>query len=70
LQSDNNKFSRRADRNRKMATEGHGCGGGKNRNKKKIHEMDKELAEIRERMEELALRVYRMQRHIGCMNGL
>jgi hypothetical protein len=30
LQSDNNKFSRRADRNRKMATEGHGRGGKKN----------------------------------------
>jgi hypothetical protein len=27
LQSDNNKFSRRADRNRKMATEGHERGG-------------------------------------------
>jgi hypothetical protein len=30
LQSDSNKFSRRADRNRKMATEGHGRGGKKN----------------------------------------
>jgi hypothetical protein len=30
LQSDNNKFSSREDRIRKMATEGHGHGGKKN----------------------------------------
>jgi hypothetical protein len=57
LQSDNNKFSRREDRNRKMATEGHGCGGKKNHQQQRKDEMDKELAEIRARMEELALRV-------------
>jgi hypothetical protein len=57
LQSDNNKFSRRADRNRKMATEGHGHGGREDHKQKKNPEMDLELAEIRARMEELALRV-------------
>jgi hypothetical protein len=57
LQSDNNKFSRRADRNRKMATEGHGCGGKKNHQQQRKDEMDKELTEVRARMEELALRV-------------
>jgi hypothetical protein len=57
LQSDNNKFSRRADRNRKMATEGHGRGGKKNHQQQRKDEMDEELTEIRERMEELALRM-------------
>ena len=40
-----------------MATKGHGCGHREDRKKKKNLEMDKELAEVRERMEELALRV-------------
>ena len=42
-----------------MATEGHGCGGKKNHQQQRKDEMDKELAEIRARMEELALRVQR-----------
>jgi hypothetical protein len=57
LQSDSNKFSRGADRNKKMATEGHGGGGKKNHQQQRKYEMDKELTEIRARMEELALRV-------------
>jgi hypothetical protein len=57
LQSDSNKFSRRADRNRKMATEGHGCGGKKNHQQQRKDEMDKELTEIRARMEELAFQM-------------
>ena len=57
LQSDSNKFSRRVDRNRKMATEGHGRGGKKNHQQQRKDEMDKELIEVRERMKELALRV-------------
>jgi hypothetical protein len=55
LQSESNKFSRREDRNNKMATEGHGCGGKKNHQQHRKYEMDKELTEVRERMEELAL---------------
>jgi hypothetical protein len=43
LQSDSNKFARREDRNRKMATEGHGRGGKKNHQQKRKDEMDKEL---------------------------
>jgi hypothetical protein len=69
LQSDNNKFSRREDRNRKMATEGHGRGGKKNHQQQRKDEMDKELTEIRARMEELALRMQQMQSRIGYMNG-
>jgi hypothetical protein len=42
---------------RNMATEGHGCGGKKNHQQQRKYEMDKELAEIRERMEELALQM-------------
>jgi hypothetical protein len=57
LQSDNNKFSRRADGNRNMATEGHGRGGKKNHQQQEKVEMDKELVEIRARMDELALRM-------------
>jgi hypothetical protein len=56
LQSDNNKFSRRADGNKNMATEGHGRGGKKNHQQQPSKvEMDRELAEIRVRMDELAL---------------
>jgi hypothetical protein len=69
LQSDSNKFSRRADRNRKMATEGHGCMVERRTTAERKDEMDKELTEIRERMEELALRVQQNAKHIGCMNG-
>jgi hypothetical protein len=57
LQSDRNKFSKREDRNKKMDTEGHGSGGKKNHQQQRKDEMDKDLAEIRVRMEELALRV-------------
>jgi hypothetical protein len=41
----------------KMATEGHGCGHREDHNKKKNLEMDLELAEVRERIEQLALRM-------------
>jgi hypothetical protein len=41
LQSDNNKFSTREDKNMKMATKGHGSGGKKNQQKKRKDEMDK-----------------------------
>jgi hypothetical protein len=57
LQSDSNKFVRRADRNRKMATEGHGCDGKKNYEKQRKYEMDEEFTEIREIMEVLALQM-------------
>jgi hypothetical protein len=40
-----------------MAIEGHGCGGKKNHQQKRKDEMDKELMEIRERMEELAFQM-------------
>jgi hypothetical protein len=55
LQSDNSRFSRREDKNRKMATEGHRCGGKKIHQQMSKEEMDLELTEIRARMEELAL---------------
>jgi hypothetical protein len=41
--------------NRKMDTKGHGCGGNKNHQQLRKVDMDKELTEIRARMEELAL---------------
>jgi hypothetical protein len=60
LQSDNNKFSRRVEKNRNMATEGHGHGGKKNHHQQKKNlEMDLELAEVRARIEKLALRMQR-----------
>jgi hypothetical protein len=40
-----------------MATEGHECGDREDCKQKKNPKMDLELPEIRERMEELALRV-------------
>jgi hypothetical protein len=40
--------------NRKMATEGHGCGGKKNHQQQREAKMDKEIVEIRVRMEDLA----------------
>jgi hypothetical protein len=55
LQSDSNKFTRRADRNKKMAAKGHGHSGKKNHHQQRKTDMDKELTEIRARMEELAL---------------
>ena len=43
-----------------MSTKGHGCGGKKNhQQQKKNPEMDLELAEVRERIEKLALRMQR-----------
>jgi hypothetical protein len=51
----NNKLSRRA-KKVKMATEGHGRGQGKDR-QQKIERIDKELIEIRERMDQLTLKV-------------
>jgi hypothetical protein len=57
LQSDSNKFARRAERDMNMATKIHGHGHREDRNQKKNPEMHLELAEIRARMEELALRV-------------
>jgi hypothetical protein len=49
------RFSRRADRNKEMATEGHEHGGRGDHQQMSKVEMDKELTEIRARMEELAL---------------
>ena len=40
-----------------MDTKGHGHGGKKNHHQQRKYEMDKEIAEVRARMEELALRV-------------
>jgi hypothetical protein len=40
-----------------MAIEGHGPGGKKNHQQMSKAEIDKELIEIRERMEELALQM-------------
>jgi hypothetical protein len=57
LQSDSNKFARRVDRNRKMATEGHGCDGNKDHQKWRKDEMDKEIAEVRVRMEKLGFQM-------------
>jgi hypothetical protein len=57
LQSDSNKFFRRADRNRKMVVEGHGHGGKKNHQQQRKAKMDKELTDIRARMEELSFRM-------------
>jgi hypothetical protein len=50
-------FARREDRNRKMATEGHGRVGKKNHQQQENVVRDKELAEIRARMEIMALRM-------------
>jgi hypothetical protein len=57
LQSDSNKFARKADRNRKMATEGYERGGRGDHQQMIKVEMDKEITKIRVRMEELSLRV-------------
>jgi hypothetical protein len=57
LQSDNNKFSRRKDRKRKMVTEGHECGGRGYHQQMSKEEIEKEIAEIRARMEQLALKM-------------
>jgi hypothetical protein len=57
LQSDRNKFARRANRNKNMVTKSHGCGGKKNHQQPRKDEMDKELIETRAIMEELSLRV-------------
>jgi hypothetical protein len=54
---------------RKMATEGHACDGKKIHQQPEQAEMDKELAEIRARMEELALQMQQDARSHGCMNG-
>jgi hypothetical protein len=40
-----------------MVVEGHGCGGKKNHQQQKYAEMEKELIEIRERMEEFSFRM-------------
>ena len=55
MQSDNNKLVRRAGGRQKMATKGHGCSGKKNHQQQRKEKMDKELAKIRARMEDLAL---------------
>jgi hypothetical protein len=52
-----NKFSRRADRDSNMATEGHRYAGRKSPGMMSTAERGKELADIRERMEELELRM-------------
>jgi hypothetical protein len=54
---DNNKLTKSAGRRKKMATEGREHGQGKDRQQKGKYEMDKELVEIRERMEEIAFRM-------------
>jgi hypothetical protein len=58
LQSDSNRLAKRAGRRLKMATEGQGCGHREDHKQQRKDEMDKELAEIRARMEELALRMH------------
>jgi hypothetical protein len=57
LQSDNNIFSKRAGRRSKMAIEVQECGHREDCKQQSEAEMDKELAEIRARMEELAFRM-------------
>jgi hypothetical protein len=62
LQSDNNRLAKRAGRRKKMAIEGRERGQGKDHQQKGKYEMDKELAEIRARMEELAFRMQQSAR--------
>jgi hypothetical protein len=57
LQSDSNRFARRADRDNTMATEGHRYAERKNPELMSATEREKELADIREKMEELELRM-------------
>jgi hypothetical protein len=57
LQSDSNRFSRREDRDNNMATEGHRYAERKNPELMSTTEREKELADIRARMEELELRM-------------
>jgi hypothetical protein len=56
VQSDSSRFSRRADRDNTMVTEGHRHAGRKSK-AEKLAEMDKELAEIRADIEKLELRM-------------
>jgi predicted transposase YdaD len=53
-----------------MATEGHEHGRREGHKKKCNPEMDLELNEIRERMEQLALRMHKRKRYTGGMNVL
>jgi hypothetical protein len=61
----NNRLSKRAGRRKKMATEGHGRGRREDHQPKGKDEMDKELAEVRARMEQLALKM-----QAGCKDTL
>jgi hypothetical protein len=54
VQSDNNGFSRRADRNNKMAIKGYTSVGRKDLEMMSKAEWDEELVEMRARMDELA----------------
>jgi hypothetical protein len=56
VQSDKNRFARKADGDNTMITEGHRHAGRKNK-AKNLAEMDKELAEIRENIENIELRM-------------
>jgi hypothetical protein len=54
LQSDSSGLARRVGRRQKMATEGHNHGQDRGHQHKNSVEKDKELTEVRERMEKLA----------------
>jgi hypothetical protein len=57
LQSHSREFSRREDKSREMATEGHACDGKEIHQQQSKDAMDKELIEIRVRMEILAFQM-------------
>jgi hypothetical protein len=57
MQSDSNRFSRRADRDNNMATEGRKYAGRKNSNLWSQEDIDEELADIKKEIENLALRM-------------
>jgi hypothetical protein len=56
VQSDNNRFSRKADRDNTMATEGHRHAGKKSK-AENLAEMDRELIELKADIEKLELRM-------------
>jgi hypothetical protein len=57
MQSDSNRFSRKADKNNSMATESHKSVERKKPELMSATEIDKELADIKRDMEELELRM-------------
>jgi hypothetical protein len=64
-----NRFARRADRDNNMTTEGRRYAGRKSPELMSTTERGKELADIRERMEELELRMQQKPSQDGYMNG-